>query len=72
MDSEDYVSVVFFLLLVLVLIIICFVSPNSNVEENPYPVVVIEKCEYLKVSEDNLVHKGNCSNPIHPNVLEKE
>jgi len=31
----------------------------------PYAVHVIDSCEYIVTDEGGIVHKENCSNPLH-------
>ncbi len=47
----------------------CKPAPSAVTGDNNINIVVIDGCEYLKVTgmsgNPTLTHKGNCINPIH-------
>jgi len=63
---------------IILIMAVFFVSCETTVETKTLPlttwngsevkIVIIDGCEYLYVFSDtrSLTHKGNCSNPIHP------
>lgn len=71
-----------YLLLVMILLVSCY---HPNVEKksttyviepthSPLEVILIDSCQYLYGywgSTIVLTHKGNCSNPIHPEHLRR-
>jgi hypothetical protein len=50
------------------------VQPNYKriyyIDETRYSIQIVDSCEYIVSSSSTVIaHKGNCSNPIHKNVI---